>query len=172
MKKNILAIIILATSIINLTLIAVMVFVFMPTVKQTNRLITKVAQIVDLELESVEIKEPELNISDFDSFSLSDVDITINLKLNEGETKRHFAVVRCSLAMNKKEKDYKKVKELVEQNKDRITEVVIEEIGKYTSLSVLDNTENIKSNIINRLQKEVFNTKCITGITFSKFVTE
>ena len=171
MKKNILTIIILAASLINLTLMAVMLFVFMPTVKQTNHLITKVAQIVDLELESVVIKEPEVNISDFDSYIIEDK-LTINLKNNEGETKRHFAQVNCSLALNKKAEDYKKIKELMTANEDRIKEVIREEVSKYTSMTVLDNTDNIKSNIMQRLCKEIFNTECITNITFSNFVTE
>ena len=56
MRKNILTIIILAMALINIILSAVLIFAIIPTANKTNQLVTKVAQIVDLELESPEGK--------------------------------------------------------------------------------------------------------------------
>jgi len=120
MKKNILTIIILATTLINMTLMIVMLFVFLPNVKQTNKLITKVAQTVDLELENVVVKEDKVTISDIDTYKPTETNgLTINLKKEPGDNKTHFAVVKWSLVLNKSHKDFSKMQPLVEANEGR-----------------------------------------------------
>ena len=52
MKKNILTIVIMAASIINLILSAVLIFSVMPTMNKTSNLIDKVSSVIDLEIES------------------------------------------------------------------------------------------------------------------------
>ena len=51
MKKNMLAVLILILIIVNITLTAVMMFTVVPNAKQTDNLITRLMQIIDLELE-------------------------------------------------------------------------------------------------------------------------
>ena len=50
MKKNILTVIILATTLVNLTLCGVMLFVYLPNAQKMNTMITKICQAIDLEL--------------------------------------------------------------------------------------------------------------------------
>ena len=52
MKKNMLAVLILILTIVNITLTAVLMFTVLPNAKQTDNLITRLMQIIDLELES------------------------------------------------------------------------------------------------------------------------
>ena len=52
MRKNILAVIILAATLINLTLTAVMMFTFIPYTKNANTLVKNILGVLDLELES------------------------------------------------------------------------------------------------------------------------
>ena len=52
MKKNILTIVILAMCFVNIVLSAILIFVMIPTANKSIRLVNKVAQIIDLELES------------------------------------------------------------------------------------------------------------------------
>ena len=52
MKKNMLAVLILLVLVVNLTLTAYMIFTVLPNAKRTDELITKIMQIIDLELES------------------------------------------------------------------------------------------------------------------------
>nr|WP_295683222.1 flagellar basal body-associated FliL family protein [uncultured Lachnoclostridium sp.] len=173
MKKNILTVIILATTLINMTLMIVMLFVFLPNVKQTNRLITKVAQTVDLELENVVVKEEKLSISDIDTYKPTDITgLTANLKKEQGDSKTHYAVVKWSLVMNKNHKDYSKMEPLVEANEGRIKEVIRTEVEKYTINNVQENKENIKADVLKVLQDDVFGSDFITSVSFSDFVTE
>lgn len=173
MKKNILTIIILATTLINMTLMIVMLFVFLPNVKQTNHLITKVAQTVDLELENVVVKEDKVTISDMEPYKSTDVaGLTVNLKKEEGDNKTHYAVIKWSLGMNKKHKDYAKMKPLVEANESRIKEVIRTEVEKYTINNVLENKEKIKDDVLKVLQDDVFGSDFIISVTFGDFVAE
>ena len=52
MKKNMLAVLILVVLVVNLTLTGYMIFTVVPNAKRTDDLITKIMQIIDLELES------------------------------------------------------------------------------------------------------------------------
>ena len=62
MKKNILTVIILATTLVNLTLCGVMLFVYLPNAQKMNTMITKICQAIDLELESPLPKEKEEDV--------------------------------------------------------------------------------------------------------------
>ena len=170
MKKNILAVIILAATLINLTLTAVLLFVFMPTVNQTNTLITKVAQIIDLELESQTIKEETIDIGDLDTYLVSE-ELTVNLSTGT-DGKPHMALVKASVSLNKKAEDYTKVKGLMEQFDDKIQEIINDEVSKLTYEEYIPNKDIVKDVILNKLQTEVFNSECIVGITFSKWVSQ
>lgn len=173
MKKNILTIIILATTLINMTLMIVMLFVFLPNVKQTNHLITKVAQTVDLELENVVVKEDKVTISDIDTYKPTDVTgLAINLKKEPGDNKTHFASIKWSLVLNKSHKDFSKLNPLVASNEGRIKEVIRTEVEKYTINNVQENKENIKADVLKILQDDVFGSDFIISVSFSDFVTE
>jgi flagellar FliL protein len=171
MKKNILTIIILATTLINMTLMIVMLFVFLPNVKQTNNLITKVAQTVDLELENVVVKEDKVSISDIEPYKPTDASgLTINLKKEPGDNKTHYAAVKWSLVLNKNHKDFSKMNPLVEANEGRIKEIIRTEVEKYTINTV--NKETIKDDVLKILQDDVFGSDFIISVSFSDFVTE
>ena len=53
MKKGISNIIVLALVIVNLVLTVILVFTFLPSIKKTNNLVTKICDIVDLEVRTV-----------------------------------------------------------------------------------------------------------------------
>ncbi len=173
MKKNILTVIILATTLINMTLMIVMLFVFLPNVKQTNNLITKVAQTVDLELENVVVKEEKVSISDLDTYEPTDLTgLTANLKKEKGDNKEHYAVVKWSLVLNKNHKDYSKMKPLVQGNESRIKEIIRTEVEKYTINNVKESKEIIKADVLEKLQNDVFGSDFIISVTFGDFVAE
>ncbi|MDD5935734.1 MAG: flagellar basal body-associated FliL family protein [Clostridiales bacterium] len=172
MKKNILAVIILAATLINLTLTAVLLFVFMPTVKKTNNLITKVAQIIDLELEDVVIKEETTDVGDVEGYKLSQ-DISLNLSVGK-DGKAHLAKISGSVYLNKKADDYSKIKELMESYDDRIREVITDEVSKLTfeDFSNTEKKNETKNTILDRIQNEIFMSKCITSISFSQWIAQ
>ena len=54
MKKNILTVVIMASCVINLVLTIVMVFSIVPAMNKTNKLVDKVASVIDLEIDKEE----------------------------------------------------------------------------------------------------------------------
>ncbi len=170
MKKNMLSIIILAVGILNVILGAVIVFAVIPTAIRTNNLITKVASTVDLELASSEDSNNQVKIEDIENYPIDN--ITMTLKRDPNDTKNHYAQVSVSLSINTKSKDYNKYKPTVEQNKTRIVEIISDEFEKYTAATVMDNKESIKSEILRRLQEEIYNSDFIVGLSLGETLVE
>lgn len=171
MKKNMLSIIILAVGILNLILGVVIVFAVVPTATRTNNLITKVASAVDLELTSTDDSKNQIKIEDIENYSVDD--ITITLKRNENDTKNHYALVSSvSISINKKAEDYNKLKPTVESSQSIIKEIISDEFSKYTVDAVMDNKDIIKSEILSRLQEELYNSDFIVGLSFGETLVE
>lgn len=170
MKKNLLTIFILALCVINLVLSAVIIFSVVPTTIRTNKFIAKVASNLDLELgeKTAETKE-KISVADLETYPLKE-DITVNLKNDENDSNNHYALVKVSLSINKKSKDYETLNPTVETNENSIREIVFDEFSQYTVNTVLDNKDKIKSNILKNIQ-EYFNSDFIPAISVS-FVTE
>ena len=57
MKKNVVSIIILALSVANLVLSALLVFTFVPQAKKTDKLVTEICSVLKLELDSSGVKD-------------------------------------------------------------------------------------------------------------------
>ncbi len=171
MKKNMLSIIILAVGILNVILGAVIVFAVVPTATRTNNLISKVASVVDLELESMDNSKNQVKIEDIENYSIDD--ITITLKRNENDTRNHYALVSSvSISINKKSADYTKLKPIIETGQSTIKEIISDEFSKYTVDAVMDNKEAIKSEILRRLQEEIFNSDFIVGLSLGETLVE
>ena len=92
MKRNILTIVILALSIVNLVLTALIVFSVVPNVKKTNNLIDQVAEIISLDLEAQNGNEKIITSDDLENFAMED-EIIINLKKDSESSKERYAVV-------------------------------------------------------------------------------
>lgn len=165
MKKNILTIIIMAIVLINTVLTGVLIFTIVPTANKTNQLVTKVASIVDLELESPS-SEDSISLEDIAVYDIPDK-MTINLKSND--QKDHFMTVNVSLSMNTKNKDYKVLSEKINENVNGIKEKIYDEFSKYTKEEVQNNKDKIKENIKISIQ-EYFKSDCIVNVTFGNLL--
>lgn len=165
MKKNILTIIIMAIVLINTILTAVLIFAIVPTAVKTNKLVSQVAAIVNLELEAPTASET-VAVSDIATYELSEK-LTINLKSTDDTP--HYALMFVSLSMNSKSDDYKTFSEKMSDYDNQIEEIVTEEFGKYTVDQVSDNKAAIKEAILNRL-KELFQSDFIINISFGNMV--
>lgn len=171
MKKNMLSIIILAVGILNVILGAVIVFAVVPTSIRTNNLISKVASTVDLELSSSSDSNNQVKIEDIENYPIDN--ITMTLKRGQNDSKNHYAQVSSvSLSINTKSKDYAKYKPTVEQNENRIKEIISGEFEKYTAPTVMVNKETIKSEILRRLQEELYNSDFIVGLSLGETLVE
>lgn len=171
MKKNMLTILILALSILNLVLGAVIVFTVVPTTIRTNALISKVASAIDLELQDTTASdEPAVDIANLEEYPIPE-DLTINLKKEENDSTSHYAAVSISLFINKKAKDYKDLRPSVDSNVSVIKEIISDEFSKYTVNEVTENKDVIKEAILNRIQ-EYFQSDLITSISVGKLLVQ
>ncbi len=168
MKKNILTIIIMAIVLINTVLSAVLIFVIVPTSNKTNQLVTKVASIIDLELESPETGEPEIAVSDIVIHEIEDK-LTINLKNSDGVS--HFALVNVSLSVNSKHEDTATLEPKIAENDNEIKEIVTEEFARYTIDEVSDNKNSIKEQVLIRIQ-EHFKSDFIINVSFGNLILQ
>jgi flagellar FliL protein len=168
MKKNILTIIIMAITLINTVLLAVLIFAIVPTANKTMKLIDKVNTIVDLELESPEGAVEEISVSDIIAYNIVDK-LTLNLKSDDGEN--HYAILKVSLSMNSKNEDYETLSLKVAENENAVKEIISDEFGKYTKDEVNAMKNEIKEQIIVRIQ-EYFKSDFIINVSFGDLITQ
>lgn len=168
MKKNLLIVIILTLSIINIILSAIIVFVVVPSTTRTNKLVNKVASIVGMELEMYQNENERVDISDISSYQVVD-GLVVNLKRTGN--KDHYALVSVTLSINKNHKDTEKLSPLMEENNEQIKEIIIEEISKYDINSVNSSIEQIKSNTLEEIHK-LFDSNFIINISFGNMTLQ
>lgn len=171
MKKNILAIIILAATLVNLTLSAVMLFVYLPNAQKMNTLITKICQAIDLELEDplpVEKEEPVL-ATDLEPIIVGE---EMMFKLSKGSDGRdHVIIVTASIVLNTKAEDYKTIQPLIEPQSEHIKEIIRDSIEDLNNDNYQQSRDTVKQEILDTLQKE-YNTKCIYRIDFGTYFVQ
>jgi len=166
MKKNILTIIILAIVLINAILTGVLIFVIVPASNKTTRLVNRVAQVIDLELDEMDAAK-EISVADLVTFKLDD-ELTVNLK-NSGDGQTHYALVPVSLSINSKHADYDIYYAKMQDYEGVIKEIIADEIEKYTKDEVLEKKDEIKKAVLTRLH-EYFKSDFITNVNFGNMV--
>ena len=169
MKKNLITIIILALCVVNLILNVMLVFVYMPSAKKTNNLITEIASVLDLELES------KYGRSDVDLENMASYNIeaqVINLKDNDSGEK-HYVQVGLTLGLDKGSKDYETLNTVLADAEGAVFDQARNVIQNYTYEEVTDQDtqEKIKKLILESLQNK-YSTQCIYSVSFSKFTTQ
>lgn len=170
MKKNILTIIILAATLINVTLTAVTLFVVIPNAKKTDTLITKVLSVIDLELESPNAGKEEISLDDIEPYQIEE-EMTINLKKAANDKIAHYAVVKCSISLNKKSEDYDKKYALLIKQESLVKEIIQDEISNYTVDTIDENKNNIKTAIREKLNTS-FDSDFVLQVSFSTFIVQ
>lgn len=172
MKKNLITVIILAICIVNLVLNALLVFVFLPASKKTDKLVTEIASILELEIEKSDTKEPSgPSISDVATYNLTET-TTINLK-NDGTGTNHYAIIGISISMNASSKDYEELNTKLPTTESWVFDVTRSTVQGYTYSEINDAAiqKIIKDEITAGLQ-EKYQTDCIYDVTFSQFITQ
>lgn len=167
MKKNLLSVIILTLCAINVILTILIVFVVLPTSNKTNKLITQVATVLDLELKTP-LEEKEEERVDIDNLEVKTINqqLTINLKNTEGEAAIHFAMIdSVSLSLNSKSKDYDSLVKKFDTYTDIVTDLVTSVFNKYTIEECIDNKEDIRKEILKDIQEE-FDSDAIVNVSF------
>lgn len=172
MRKNLISVIILAISIVNLILNALLVFVFVPAVKKTDNLVTEIAAVLELELEK-DGKDVVIapDIKDVKSYTLTEA-TTINLK-SDGSGENHYAMIGISISMDGGSKDYKDLSTKLTETESWVYDITREVVQEYTYAEMNDAEIQrvVKQEITEKLQ-EKYQTDCIYDVTFSQFNTQ
>ena len=158
MKKNILTIIVMAVSIVNLVLGIVLVFSIVPASNKTAALVDKVASVIDLNIDDPNSEEQEYTIDDLVASA-----VNINLKKDAGDDSNHYAqLAGFTISFNSKADDYKKVSESIQTNDIYVDDIVKETLGSYTATTL--DLVKVRSEIVKKIQ-EKYNTKAVVEIS-------
>ncbi len=166
MRKNLITVIILALCIINLVFNIVLMFVFLPSAQKTNKLITDIAAVLDLELAG----SSAFDVSNLVAVQLeSDI---INLA-SDGSDASHYVKYELTINLDSKVSDYSKVSENIAASNSIIYDTTRNIVAQYTYEQVKDVEvqKKIKEDILASL-KETFNTECIYSISFNSWVAQ
>lgn len=169
MKKNILTIVIMASSLINLVLTAVLIFSVLPAMNKTTNLVDKVASVVDLEIEDPNKEQQDYTIQDLQTFEIKyDTSAKIKLQNDQGDDSAHYVLLEgIVVSFNTKADDYEDINTMVQANNVYIKDIVHETIGQYSKSTV--NEAKIKEECIKKIQ-EKYNTKCIVELSLTGFL--
>ena len=166
MKKGIFTIIILALSIINLIFNIVIVFTMLPSISNTNKLVTKITNLVDLDGNVVQTdNKGEIALDKLEGLSY---EATVTLASTPSSTKFRYAKVTAYISLNTTVSDYKDKKSLFESKESITISILNEVISKYTSDNILDNKSNIRNEVLLKLQ-ETFGESLVYDVSFSEF---
>lgn len=169
MKKNILTIIIMAISLINTVLLAILIFTIVPAANKTNNLVSKVATIVNLELENPDGSK-NVSIEDTTNYTFTN-SVTGSLASNDGTD--HYVSVDVMLSENTKNENYSTLSEKVADNESALREIVADVFSQYTKEQVKDQTtkDKIKQEVLTKIQ-DYFQSDFIINVTFSNLLVE
>ena len=159
MKKSMLNVITLALVLINLILTVLLTFSLVSTNNKTNNLITKVAQIIDLDIGETTVKDDTTsagaNIADIAYVDVKNNDSTdITVSYTDGG-KTHYAVLNVTVGFNTKAKDYEEKKSSLENS----MKVVVSQVN--TCVGVEDRCAGIA--------EEVARNDCVFGVAEHAF---
>lgn len=176
MKKSMLNVITLALVLINLVLTVLLTFSLVSTNHKTNGLITKVAQIIDLDVgeSSTDNGETSTKPVKIDDIEYRDVVSGESNKITVSFTdngKTHYVVLTVVLGLNTKAKDYETKSTSINNGMKLIVSQITTETLKYTYSSVSANKTTIENNLLTQLQDQ-FQTDVIYSVTLSEILVQ
>lgn len=164
MKKSLLNLITLILVLTNTILTAVMVFVIVPSMQDSNRIIKKVAQAINLELDTTDKTDlSNVPLEDCETFDL-DTKLTIALKKGS-DGKDHYAVIYPTLLLYKEGSDYSKKHSTLTEKKALATQHIQEIVQKYTANELQTDPDTIREEVLADLQG-IFGDDFIVQVIF------
>lgn len=167
MKKNLLTVLILALLIVNIVLTTVLMFNIMGTNKQTAKLVSNIATILNLEMSEpgdAQVEEP-ISLKDTATFAITG-SMTIPLADSTGD-KTRYVMFDVALSMNKKHADYKNYGETILDWETQIKDVITSVVSGHTENECRNNLEGLKEEILEAIQ-ELFGSDFIYKVGISE----
>lgn len=173
MKKSLLQIITLALVVVNLVLSALLIFTCMPAISKTSNLVDKICEIVDLDVKGSADENTTVDITKLEEVAVTfNGETTASLNLKTGDDgKPHVIVVGVSIILDKSHADYSAKHATINSAMSMIDSAIIDVITQYTMDQANNNKEEIRKEILGRLQ-ELFDSKFIYDISFTSFITQ
>lgn len=147
----------------NTILTTIMLFVVVPGMQDSNRIIKKVAQAVNLELDTREIDVSDVPLDECETFDL-ETKLTIALKKGS-DGKDHYAVIYPTLLLYKNGSNYSKNLATLTEKKALATQHIQEIVQKYTSTELQTNPDAVREEAKADLQ-EIFGKGFIVQVVF------
>lgn len=167
MKKNILAIIILAATLVNVTLSVITIFTIVPKAQRTDALIQKICSIIDLELENPDALEyAEIPMKNRETYSLAET-ITVNLSNTEGDTKNRFAQVKVTLLLNNASEDYAEIQPKLATYEPIIESIISDIITTYNKDNIVESKEAICKEAYRQLMIEFGSADVLIAVDYT-----
>ena len=173
MKKSLLQIITLALVVVNLVLSALLIFTCMPAISKTSKLVDQICEIVDLDVKGSSGDGAAVDITKLEEIAVTfNGETTASLNLKTGDDgKPHVIVVGVSIILDKSHSDYAALNATVSSAMSQIDSAIIDVITQYTMEQANNNKEEIRKEILGRLQT-LFGSKFIYDISFTSFITQ
>ena len=171
MKKNLMSVLILALVLANLILTAILMISIVPQTKKANELINKVCSAIDLELEGGKGNSSiDIPMENVETVAISSGEsLTINLK-SDGD-KKSYAVISVSLALDTKNKGYKKGSEAITKKEAIIKDEIIKIVSSHTIEDMRNKQGDVQDEILKRLRK-LFDSDFIVSVAFPTYTYE
>ena len=175
MKKSTLNVITLALVLINLVLTVLLTFSLVSTNKKTNNLITKVSEIIDLDV-GVVVNSDSSSSGNVGESDIEYIDVisgesdSITISFTSGG-KSHYVVMKISLGLNTKARDYKTKRTSIDNGMKLIVSTITKEAQKYSYDAIEKNMVKIENDLLLALQDQ-FETDCIYSVTIYSVVTQ
>ncbi len=165
MRKNLIAVIILALVIVNIALTAVILFSVTSTNKSTADLITRISGAMDMELSSAEGNkfQATVPIENVVTYDIEDA-MTIRLK-QEGDGVEHYIMVAITFSMDSTHEDYKTYGATLGDRVSLIKSEIISVVGGYTMAEAQADEAGLKQAILERIQ-EMYGSDFIYKVDF------
>ena len=169
MKKNLISVLILALCVVNLILNIMIVFVCMPSAKKTNNLISEIAGVLTLDLESNKGKTA-VALENMATFDIEKQ--VVNLK-DDGSGKGHYVQVGITLELDKSTEDYQQLVTVLGTSSGAIFDEARNVIQSYTYDEINDQKtqDKIKKQLLENLQNK-YATRSIYNVSFSTFTAQ
>lgn len=164
MKKNVLTLVIVVLTFANLVLTAIMMFSVLPSAKKTDKMITDICSILDLELAADKKEENKVDMSNLAFYDIED-EMIVSLQTG-ADGKVHYAVLKVSISMDTKNKDYKTYGETIAERASLIKNAVFNTVGTYDYETAQGKTAEMEKKILEEL-RETFGSDFIYQVIFS-----
>ncbi len=148
MKKNILAIAILAAVIANIILSAVILFSIVPAANNANELVKKIVKVINLELENPDASDyAQVPLASRKPYDIGN-GLTVNLKKAEGESKNRFALISWSIILNKDASNFAEVTAVIEDQKAVLNDYLTSLVKAYTADELVEHETELKKSLL------------------------